>query len=84
MNYKGILFFLGINSLVVTFFSLLNIFYSIYFDFLIGINSYIITFFISLLIGIFFYFLGRNNYKDVILTEQIVFILLLINRIRFL
>jgi len=76
MNYKGILFFLGINSLVVAAFSILNIFYSIYFDFFIGINSYIITFFISLLIGGGFYFLGRHSYKEIILTDQIIFILL--------
>ena len=53
MNYKGILFYLGVYSLVVSFFSILNIFYSIYFDFIIGLNSYIITFFVSLVIGIF-------------------------------
>ena len=76
MNYKGILFFLGIYSLLVSFFSILNIFYSIYFDFIIGLNSYLITFFISLILGSLFYFVGRYHSKDITLPEHIIFILL--------
>ena len=76
MNYKGILFFIGVFTLILSFFSLINIFYSFYFDFIIGLNSYLITFFISLFLGIFFYFLGRNHSKDISLTDQITFILL--------
>ena len=76
MNYKGILFFLGIYSLLVSLFSILNIFYSIYFEFIIGLNSYLITFFISLIVGYLFYYVGRNHRKDISLTDQIIFILL--------
>ena len=76
MNYKSILFFLGNYLLLVSIFSILNIFYSIYFDFAIGLNSYLITFFISLIIGLFFYYLGYNHSKDISLTDQIIFILL--------
>jgi len=76
MNYKGILFFLGIYTLIVSFFSIINIFYSIYFDFIIGLNSYLITFSVSLIFGSLFYFLGRNYKKDIVLTDQIIFILL--------
>ena len=76
MNYRSILFFLGIYSLLVSIFSILNIFYSIYFDFVIGLNSYLITFIISLILGTFFYFLGRNFNKDISLIDQIIFILL--------
>jgi len=47
MNYKSILFFLGIFSLLISLFSVLNILYSIYFDFIIDLNSYLITFLIS-------------------------------------
>ena len=67
MNYKGILFFLGIYSLLVSVFSVLNILYSIYFDFIIGLNSYLLTFLISLVaIGSLFYYVGRNRYsKDI-------------------
>tara|TARA_Y100000590_G_scaffold332819_1_gene378428 strand:+ start:34 stop:1455 length:1422 start_codon:yes stop_codon:yes gene_type:complete len=76
MNYKGILFFLGIYSLIVSFFSVLNIFYSIYFDSTVGLNSYLVTFSISLITGLLFYYIGRNHRKDITLTEQIIFILL--------
>ena len=76
MNYKGILFFLGIFILLVSFFSILNIFYSIYFDFIIGLNSYLITLFISLILGSLFCYVGRNHSKDIALTDQIIFILL--------
>ena len=76
MNYKGILFFLGIYTLLISFFSIVNIFYSIYFEFLIGLNSYLVTFSISIILGFLFYFLGRNHNKDIALTDQIILILL--------
>ena len=76
MNHKGIFFFLGIYTLLVSFFSIANIFYSIYFDFLIGLNSYLITLSFSIFLGILFYFLGRNHNKDIALTDQIIFIIL--------
>ena len=76
MNYKGILFFLGVFSLLVSVFSVLNILYTVYFDFIIDINSYLITFFISTFIGIFFCYSGRNNAKEINLTDQIFLIIL--------
>ncbi len=76
MNYKGILFFLGIYSLVVSIFSILNIFYSIYFEFIIGLNSYLMTLSISVIAGSLFCYVGRNHNKNVTLTDQIIFILL--------
>ena len=76
MNYKGILFFLGIYTLVVALLSIINIFYSIYFDFNIGLNSYLITFAISFFAGGIFFLIGRNHSKDIVLTDQIIFILL--------
>ncbi len=76
MNYKSVLFFLGIYSLLVSFFSILNILYSIYFDFVLDLNSYSITFIISLAIGSLFCYAGRNFSKTISLTEQIIFIVL--------
>ena len=76
MNYKSILFFLGIYSLLVSLFSILNILYSIYFDFIIDLNSYLITFFISLIVGSSFYYVGRNHSKDITLTDQIIVVVL--------
>ena len=76
MNYKGILFFLGIYSLVVSLFSILNIFYSIYFEFIVDLNSYLMTLSISGIAGSLFCYVGRNHNKDITLTDQIIFILL--------
>ena len=39
-------------------------------------NSYLITLSLSLILGSIFYFIGRNNNKDISLTDQIFFILL--------
>ena len=76
MNYKGILFFLGLYSLFISFFSFVNILYSIYFDFILDLNSYLITLIISLAIGSLFCFIGHKDRKNILLNEQIVFILL--------
>jgi len=76
MNYKSILFFLGIYSLLVSFLSILNILYSIYFDFIIDLNSYLLTFFISLIAGSSFYYVGRNDSKDITLSDQIISVVL--------
>ena len=75
MNYKSILYFLGISFLLVSLFSILNILYSIYFNFKLGVNSYIITFLISTSLGLLFYYIGRDSYKKISLTGQIIFIL---------
>ena len=76
MNYKGILFFLGVYSLFVSFFSILNILYSIYFSFILDLNSYVISLIISLIIGSFFCFVGLRYHKNISLNDQIVFIIL--------
>jgi len=76
MNYKSILFFLGLSSLLVSLFSILNILYTIYFDFIIDLNSYLITFLVSLIVGSSFYYVGRNHSKDITLTDQIIFVVL--------
>ena len=76
MNVKGIIFFLGISSLIISFFSFLNILYSIYFNFNLDLNSYIITLTFSLVLGSFFCILGKNNSKNISFNDQIVLIFL--------
>ena len=76
MNYKGILFFFGIYSLFVSFFSILNILYSIYFNFILDLNSYVITLIISSIIGSSFCFVGRGHNKNISPRDQIVLIIL--------
>ena len=77
MNYKGIIFYLGIYSLFISFFSLLNILYSIYFDFVIDQNSYLITFIISLILGLPSTYIGYREKNNITLFDQITFIVLI-------
>ena len=76
MNYKSILFFLGIFSLLVSVFSAFNVLYSIYFNFIIDLNSYLITFFISIFVGLSFCHLGFKHSKSISLIDQLIFIVL--------
>jgi trk system potassium uptake protein TrkH len=76
MNYKSILFYLGIYSLLVSIFSILNILYSIYFNFNLDLDSYIFTFLISAITGVLFFYLGFKDYKKISLNEQLVTIIL--------
>jgi len=76
MNYKSILFFLGIFSLFVSFFSILNIFYSIYFDFILGLKSYLITSLTSLFLGSIFCYIGYHHRKIISFTDQLFFLLI--------
>ena len=75
MNYKGILFFLGIYSFLVSFFSVLNILYSYYF-FIQGLNSYLITLIVSLIIGSIFCLTGKGHQKNISLVDQLLLIIL--------
>ena len=76
MNYKGILFFLGIYSLFISFFSFLNILYSYYFNSISNLGSYIICLIVSLISGLCFCLFGRKNNKNISLSDQIILILL--------
>ena len=72
MNYKGVLFFLGIYSLFVSLFFILNILYSIYFNF--DFTSYLISLGISLTAGSLFCSLGRKYIKNISIYDQIILI----------
>ena len=76
MNYKSIFFFLGIYSLLVSFFSVLNILYSIYFNFTLGLKSYIATLLISLIAGSLLIFVGKGHYRNISIIDQVFFIVL--------
>ena len=76
MNYKSILFFLGVYSLFVSFFSIVNILYSVYFDFTLGLSAYLVTLIVSLVLGSTFYYVGRKHVEDINLIDQIFFITL--------
>ena len=76
MNYKAILFYLGLFIFPFSGLSFLNILYSTYFDYFLSIESYTITFFLTLLTGIFFYYYGRASIKKISFYEQLILIIL--------
>jgi len=76
MNYKSILFFLGIFSLLVAFFSFLNIIYSVYFNFSLDLTSYVFTLILSLFLGSLFSYIGYKHHKDLSINTQIGFIVI--------
>ncbi len=76
MNYKAILFYLGLFIFPLSGLSFLNILYSTYFDYFLSIESYTITFFLTLVIGIFFYYYGKTSIKKISFYEQLILIIL--------
>ena len=77
MNYKSILFFLGFNLIFFSIFPIFNIIYSVYFDFLLSLDDYIFTLCISLIIGILFFYIGKDSKNNFELLEQITFIIII-------
>lgn len=75
MNYKGIIFFLGLNCLLISLFSILNIAYSIHLNFNIDLKSYIFSLAISSIVGVLFCWFGYKKSKDININEQIILIL---------
>ena len=76
MNYKAILFYLGLFIFPLSGLSFLNILYSSYFDYFLSIESYTITFFLTLVTGIFFYYYGKTSVKKISFYEQLILIIL--------
>tara|TARA_Y100001970_G_C14213573_1_gene848355 strand:+ start:57 stop:1478 length:1422 start_codon:yes stop_codon:yes gene_type:complete len=77
MNYKSILFFLGFNLIFFSIFPIFNIIYSVYFDFLLSLDDYIFTLCISLIIGILFFYIGKESKNNFELLEQITFVIII-------
>ncbi len=76
MNYKAILFYLGLFIFPLSGLSFLNILYSTYFDYFLSIDSYTATFFLTLMIGSFFCYYGKNSIKKINFYEQLLLIIL--------
>ncbi len=76
MNFKAILFYLGLFIFPLSGLSFINILYSTYFDYYLSIQSYTVTFFLSLIIGSFLFFYGKNSIKKINFYEQLLLIIL--------
>ncbi len=76
MKIKSCLYFLGLSCFPISVMSLLNIFYSFYFNYLSNVYSYISVLLASLFIGIFFYKKTKKDSENINFYEQLFLILL--------
>ena len=70
--FKSISLYLGIFSILISFFSFLNVLYSYYFEFYLNLNAYIYTLVISLFFGIFFLLIKKKNIDKISLHEKLL------------
>ena len=89
MRIKSSLYFLGLSCLPISIMSLINIFYSFYFNYLQNVSSYILVLIISLVFGLALIFIGKKAsqnigiYEQLFLTLAIFFILPLLILVPF-
>ena len=74
MNFRGISYYLGLSCWPVSVLSFLNILYSSYFDHYLNIDSYLLTLFVSLFFSFSFYFINKNDEKNIKFYEQLLLI----------
>ena len=83
MRIKPCLYFLGLSCFPISIMSLINIFYSFYFDYLDNITSYIGTLFLSLFAGLIFFNIGKKERETINIYEQLFLIFLVYFLISF-
>ncbi len=77
MKIQPSLYYLGMSCFPISLLSLLNIFYSYYFEYLLNVNSYIIVLVLSSTIGITFFLLGKSKKDEIGIYEQIFLVFLI-------
>jgi len=77
MKIQPSLYYLGLSCFPISLLSLLNIFYSYYFEYLLDVNSYIIVLLLSLIIGFTFFLLGKSKKDEIGIFEQIFLVFLI-------
>jgi len=63
--------------------SLINIFYSFYFDYLENVSSYVLALFLSLFVGLLFFYIGKKEREIISIYEQLFLIFLVYFLISF-
>ena len=76
MNFKGIIFYLGLFCFPVSFLAFINILYASYFDFFLSVDTYFSTLIISLIVGFGFLYYGKNQKKTINFVEQLILIII--------
>ena len=76
MNLKNISYYLSLFCFPISILAFINILYSYYFDYFLSLDSYLITLFASLLLGLFFFFFGKNSSRKITFIDQLILIVL--------
>ena len=76
MNFKGIIFYLGLFCFPISFLAFINILYASYFDFFLSVDTYFSTLIISLILGFCFFYYGKNQKKTINFVEQLILIII--------
>ena len=71
MNFKGISFYLSLFCFPISILAFINILYASYFDYFLSIDTYFSTLIISLIIGLGFFYYGKNSKKNIDFIEQL-------------
>ena len=72
MKIKPCLYYLGLSCFPISAMSLLNIFYSFYFNYFDNTISYLFVLFSSLLIGLIFFKIGKKESESINIYQQIL------------
>ena len=75
MNLKSISFYLSLFCFPISFLAFINILYASYFDYFLSIDTYFSTLIISLIIGLGFFYYGKNSKKNINFIEQLILII---------
>ncbi len=84
MKTKPCLYYLGLACFPISILSLINIFYSYYFNYLDNLKSYIIVLFLSFFIGFILYKYGKKEKDFIGIYEQLFLIILIYFFVSFL
>ncbi len=77
MKIQPSLYYLGMSCFPISILSLINIFYSYYFEYLLDVNSYVVVLVLSLTIGITFFVFGKSKKDEIGIYEQIFLVFLI-------
>ena len=73
--FRSISKYLGIYTLFISTFSLLNILFSYYFNFLLNIKSYLVCFFVSFSLGMLFIYLQNKAVEKINFFEKLLLVI---------
>jgi trk system potassium uptake protein TrkH len=75
MNFRSISFYLSLFCFPISFLAFINILYASYFDYFLSIDTYFSTLVLSLIIGLGFFYYGKNSKKNINFIEQLILII---------